>query len=310
MLVLIATWRERSLHRPNKHFIACLAVADLLVGLFLAPLKLYQLPINQDLSYKLQYKMPIHLCRFVVWIDTFGLTTSIYTLTFISFDRYLKISKPLKYMYLMTNSRAKKIVFAIVLISTAFATYSATPLSKSAGILATGSVGPCFTMDSKYFYLVLIVSMFLLPTLVISIMYALIFRVAHKRQKMLRNGDMGQTNINLQQRTASSTLRQDMKVIRMLVIIMGVFLLCWSPWFISVTNWVFADHSNSSEWIENPSRWYEVNIILQAVNTPPLFNSLCNPIIYAWLDQTYREAFKHLFHQTISWFGSRFGRKN
>ncbi|CAB4036242.1 Dopamine receptor 2, partial [Paramuricea clavata] len=30
-LVLVATWRERSLHEPNKYFIACLAVADLLV---------------------------------------------------------------------------------------------------------------------------------------------------------------------------------------------------------------------------------------------------------------------------------------
>ena len=33
-LVLLATWRDRSLHQPNKYFVACLAVADLLVGNF------------------------------------------------------------------------------------------------------------------------------------------------------------------------------------------------------------------------------------------------------------------------------------
>ncbi|CAB4019550.1 Dopamine receptor 2, partial [Paramuricea clavata] len=30
-LVLVVTWREASLHQPNKYFVACLAVADLLV---------------------------------------------------------------------------------------------------------------------------------------------------------------------------------------------------------------------------------------------------------------------------------------
>ena len=36
-LVLLATWRDRSLHQPNKYFVACLAVADLLVGNFIGP---------------------------------------------------------------------------------------------------------------------------------------------------------------------------------------------------------------------------------------------------------------------------------
>ena len=92
-LILIVTWRERSLHQPNKYFIAFLAVADLFVGALVIPLKVYQL--NLDTEQK--NAMSVHLCRFFVWIDTFALTTSIYTLTFISFDRYLKISKPLQY---------------------------------------------------------------------------------------------------------------------------------------------------------------------------------------------------------------------
>ncbi len=40
-LVLVATWRERSLHQPNKYFVACLAVAHLLVGVFVEPLWLH-----------------------------------------------------------------------------------------------------------------------------------------------------------------------------------------------------------------------------------------------------------------------------
>ena len=90
-LVLLAIWKERSLHEPNKYFTACLAVADLLVGILVAPLRLYQL----HLDFETARDMPVHLCRFLKWIDIFALTASIYSLTFISFERYLKISKPL-----------------------------------------------------------------------------------------------------------------------------------------------------------------------------------------------------------------------
>ena len=45
-LVLLATWRERSLHQPNKYFIACLAVADLLVGIFIGSVKVYRLNLD------------------------------------------------------------------------------------------------------------------------------------------------------------------------------------------------------------------------------------------------------------------------
>ncbi|XP_028407427.1 D(4) dopamine receptor-like [Dendronephthya gigantea] len=81
-LVLIATWKERRLHQPNKYFLAFLAVADLLVGLFVAPFYAYQ----TDLEYTSSGRdnMSIHLCRFMLWMDTFALTASIYSLTAIS----------------------------------------------------------------------------------------------------------------------------------------------------------------------------------------------------------------------------------
>ena len=133
-LVLLVTWRERSLHQPNKYFTACLAVADLLVGIFIGPVKVYRL----NLFYESRHIMSIHLCRFMVWIDTLVVTASVYTLMFISFDRYLKISKPLQYRSRMTTSKSLKIVFIIWLIPTAFATYAATPNSGSYGFLTRG----------------------------------------------------------------------------------------------------------------------------------------------------------------------------
>ena len=68
-----------------------------------------------------------------------------------------------------------------------------------------------------------------LPATVIVIMYILIFRVAYKRKIMLRNGELAENRNDRNQQTA---FVQDLKVIRMLVIVAGVFILCWGPFFV------------------------------------------------------------------------------
>ena len=57
-LVLLATWRDRSLHQPNKYLVACLAVADLLVGTFIGPAMVYGMSVD----YKSLRDISIHLC--------------------------------------------------------------------------------------------------------------------------------------------------------------------------------------------------------------------------------------------------------
>ena len=143
----------------------------------------------------------------------------------------------------------------------------------------------------KEYHTFLYISVVFLPTIVILIMYALIFVVAHKRQKMLRNEELGETGQNQR-----SVLRQDLKNVRTLLTVVGVFLFCWLPY--SIYHFIFMHSPNIFyDWIRRSWRSY---LIYQWVTyLLPLINSLCNPIIYACLDQTYREAFKHLFQKMI-----------
>jgi histamine receptor H2 len=295
-MVLVATWRERSLRQPNKYFIACLAVADLLVGMFVAPLNVYR----RNLDVESRSVMSIHLCRFMVWIDTFSLTASIYILTFISFDRYLKIRNPaLQYRSRMTTFKSLKIVFLIWFISSAIATYAATHHSGSWGILATGGgLCPSDVTKTKGFYTFLAVSAFYLPTVVILVMYSLIYVVVHKREKMLRNGKLGQTRNDQNQRRA---FRKDVKVIRMLLIIVGVFILCWGPYFI----YILLVYYYPNFYDMYGSNLRQTLTALLVIRTLPYFNSLCNPVIYACLDKTYRKAFKNLLQEMMGPTSSR-----
>ena len=291
-LVLLTTLRERILHQPSKYFIACLAVADLFTGLFIAPVSLYY----SSMDYESIIDMSVHLCRFFLWIDILVLTASIYTLAFISFDRYLKISKPLQYKSIMTTSKSLKIIFTIWLISISFATYAATPDSGSRGILLGLEV--CLMVDIKQatrFYAFLIPCVVFVPAIVTMVMYASVFVVAHKRHKMLRNGELGETCSNLQRQR--SVLRRDLKVIRMLLVVVGVFIFCWFPTVILFLVYFY----NFSRFPFNKSLSYSMSVSIFAVVTQllPLMNSVCNPLIYACVDQTYREAFKRLFQRMM-----------
>ena len=290
-LVLLATWKERSLHQPNKYFIVCLAVADLLVGTLIGPARVYGLSAEAEA----RRDISVHVCRFMVWIDTFALTASVYTLMFISFDRYIKISKPLQYRSRMTTSRSLKIIFIIWLVSIAFATYSATPDTGSYGFLASGAfLCPHYrTSKSKLkgYFTFVYMSVIFLPAIVIIIMYGFIFVVAHKRQKMWRDGELGEIRIGQNQRRAA--LRQDLKIVRMLLIVVGVFLFCWFPLSISL---ILSNYNTNTFKDWNRKSFY---IYLRVMFLLPLINSVMNPIIYACLDQTYRKAFKRLFQKMM-----------
>ena len=212
---------------------------------------------------------------------------------FISFDRYLKISKPLQYRSRMTTSKSLTIIFIIWLISTVFATYATTPDSGSIGFLAGGVClnyhgGTRSKRDGYETFLY--ISVIFLLAIVILIMYARIFVVVHKRQRMLRNGELGETSTGQNQR---SVLRHDLKIVRMLLIVVGVFFFCWLPY--CITTFLYTYNPNVFKgWNLRSGVIYGWIIYLL-----PLINSLCNPIIYACLDQTYREAFKDLFQKMM-----------
>ena len=284
IIVLVATWRERSLHQSNKYFIACLAVADFLVGIFLIPLRLY----FQFADLKSILPLSNHLCDFLKWIFIFALTASIYSLMFISFDRYIKISKPLQYRSRMTTSKAMKIIFAVWFLACAFATYATFAESGVQGNVFAAAVCPSTNYKKTILLLFFVITIFL-PTFIMLVMYILVFLAVYKRQKALENGELGQTF-----QIRNNAFLKNIKAIKMLLVVVGVFILCWGPYVIAMLLYMYypklSDTSCSSLRYQH---W--ILIIFRTINILPYLNSLCNPIIYACLDQTYREAFKNLF---------------
>ncbi|XP_013385731.1 octopamine receptor Oamb [Lingula anatina] len=104
ILVIVATVKFRRLRRRiTNSFIASLAVADLLLGIFVLPLS-----ITNEVSKHWVFG-PL-ICDMWLAVDVWLSTASILNLCVISFDRYLAITRPIKYMSRMTKRMARFLI--------------------------------------------------------------------------------------------------------------------------------------------------------------------------------------------------------
>jgi hypothetical protein len=269
--VLIVILRERN-RQAITNFIASLAVADLLTGIFVLPIRLHRLLNIQNGGITSSY-----LCYFYMWIGPFAETASVYTLTFISFDRCLKVSKPVRYKSRMTTSTLRKLILVICCISTLHGFFGIFSYERSSEISLTefGCVG-----YDKMFYIFAADSTFFLHIAIMFFMYILTVFIAHERQKLLANGTAGNDR-NHQRRAA---LRQDLKVIRIFLVVVAMFIICKGPFFI----WLTLSY-------HYPSLLAQYSVVIErGVLLLSLSNSLCNPIIYGCLDQKFAGSFKQL----------------
>jgi hypothetical protein len=95
LLIIYAIIRVDILHKSKYYYIASLAFADLLVGLIAMPFA-FIFEMTDD-EYWLFPRHLRFLCDFWHSMDIFASTASIFGLSAIGVDRYVSITKPIKY---------------------------------------------------------------------------------------------------------------------------------------------------------------------------------------------------------------------
>ena len=170
----------------------------------------------------------------------------------------------------MTTFTSFIVICVVWLIGTVWATLGVFHYNRRRAIYIDLIEGCLF--DNMIFHTASGIFAFFIPTIITLVTYARILSIAHKRHRMAQNGELGQTNQVRNQRT---TICQDLKNIRILVLVVGTFILCWGPLFTSKFHFFGLKLRNDS-----------VSTIVRLL---PLFSSICSPIIYACLDRTYRD---------------------
>ncbi|GFQ78826.1 alpha-1B adrenergic receptor [Trichonephila clavata] len=259
-LVLLAVSFTPNLRSTTNIFIVNLAIADLLLGVFVLPFSAF-LEMNNK-----QWIFGYTFCNVWAALDVLCCTASIISLCFISVDRYVGVTRPLAYSNIVTHSRAVIACFAIWFVSTAI---SVGPLL---GWKEPPPANPyvCEVTKQLGYVLFSVTFSFYLPCIIIFIVYFRIYKAAVKQTKFLetgvkvvksaghettkeltlrvhagahhvlspaaRNGTYGDktsikvTMANLQGRLAK--FRRQKKAAKTLGIVVGVFILCWFPFFL------------------------------------------------------------------------------
>ncbi|XP_024866348.1 trace amine-associated receptor 1-like [Kryptolebias marmoratus] len=253
-LVIMSVFYFKQLHTPTNFLILSLAVTDLLVGIIVFPLStafsFNSCMYHEDLFCKIRDSFKIYLC-----------TCSILHLCCISIDRYYAVCHPLTYKSKISRHVVVIMIgvswSASVLIGIAVTTPKSEKKCQETCFIDVlmASLGPIFA--------------FYLPLIIMLCIYQKIFLVAQRQARSIQARTKFGATVSKMERKATKTL----------VVVLGVFLFCWTPCFLCIA---FVPFNNNSVPIP----------VIKSLVCLALTNSTLNAFIYAFFYSWFRSAFK------------------
>ncbi|XP_006631799.2 alpha-1A adrenergic receptor [Lepisosteus oculatus] len=298
ILVILSVVCNRHLRTPTNYFIINLAIADLLLGTTV-------LPVSATLEIVDYWVFGRVFCDIWAAVDVLCCTASIMSLCVISIDRYIGVRYSLQYPTIVTEGRA---VLAMLGVWGLSLVISIGPL------LGWKQPAPpdekvCVITEEPFYALFSSLGSFYIPLAVILAMYCRVYIVAKRTTRNLEAGVMkersnakeftlrihyrgsqaseegaGAGRGRAQHIRSSLTVRllkfsREKKAAKTLGIVVGMFILCWLPFFLALPIGSFNTHLRPPETLFKVIFWLGY------------FNSCLNPIIYPCSSKEFKRAF-------------------
>ncbi|CAK9815416.1 Cardioacceleratory peptide receptor [Anthophora quadrimaculata] len=269
-------WGKRRKTRMD-FFIKQLAFADLLVGLISVPTDIiWRITVTWHAG-----NVACKLIRFMQALVTYSST---YVLVALSIDRYDAITRPMNFSSRWWRARA------LVVAAWGLSVLFSVPIIFLYEEKIVQGKAQCWIEMSKTqwrIYMSLVsFALFIAPALIIGGCYTVIVATIWSQGGALRQGPTRDTR-----RASSRGLipRAKVKTVKMTLVIVSVFILCWSPYIVfdllQVYGYVPESQTNTA-----------VATLIQSL--APL-NSAANPIIYCLFSTSFCKTVRNM--QTISW---------
>ena len=275
VFVLVGAARNKQLRKKGRCYIVSLAIADLLVGLVVYPIRIYQFDNLRPFGEV--------FCKVYIGLVILCATLSITTLTVISIDRCYKIVYPFDYKSNVTTRKCFIIILFVWIYSITFSALGLVKYNDHTKIYAT-VYGECASTN-HVFYVTAFVVVYCIPCVILVITYSVIFMVARRRRRTWSQGS-DQIFPNTECR---STFHKDLKNAKTLGMVVVAFIVCWGPLLI-----LLAFQRYLPQLSRVCSNAYVCTIIIIIF---PYANSFCNPLIYALCDKKYWQAVRGIFRK-------------
>ncbi|XP_061439441.1 alpha-1D adrenergic receptor [Rhineura floridana] len=299
ILVILSVACNRHLQTVTNYFIINLAIADLLLSTTV-------LPFSATLEVLDLWIFGRIFCDIWAAVDVLCCSASIMSLCIISVDRYIGVKYSLKYPTIMTE---KKAVVILVVVWLSSMVISIGPLLGWKEEPPENDQTCSITMEPGYAIFSSLFS-FYLPLMVILVMYFNIYVVARRTTKSLEAGVKKERNKSMEvvlrihcrsvlEDSLASTkgkghtfrsslsvrllkFSREKKAAKTLAIVVGVFILCWLPFFFVLSFGSFFPSLKPS------------GMPFKIIFWLGYFNSCVNPIIYPCSSKEFKRAFTRL----------------
>ncbi|XP_063802313.1 melanocyte-stimulating hormone receptor [Pseudophryne corroboree] len=260
ILVVVAIAKNHNLHSPMYYFICCLAASDMLVSIS----NLIETIILILLSHAIiQYYEPMvkMIDNIVDTMILCSLVTSLSFLGAIAVDRYVTIFYALRYHSIITQRRVVSAIIGIWLASTACSI--------------------TFIIFSNSHVVILCLIGFFIFMLVLMLgLYIHMFILARRHSQRISAQQKG-----LRRRFSPHQAAAKLRGAITLTILLGIFFLCWGPFFLHLALIVSCPkHPFCLEYF----KYFNISYVLI------IFNSIIDPIIYAFRSQELRKTLRDI----------------
>ncbi|XP_051869548.1 histamine H2 receptor-like [Pristis pectinata] len=261
VLVCLVVGLNRNLQSHTNCLIVSLAATDLLLGLLVMPFSATLELLNSEWPFGSTF------CNIYTSLDVMLSTASILNLFMISLERYLAVTAPLRYTTVITPKRVTISLSLIWCISIMFS-FLPIHMGWNTKEQTSNKTNECYLELNTAYAIVDAFITFYIPLVIMSLTYYKIFKIAREQAR----------RINI---TSRNTILKEHKATVTLATVMGVFIICWFPYFT-----VFLHDGISG--IRSDNTTFVVVLWLGYVN------SGMNPIVYAVLNRDFRMAYQKL----------------
>ena len=262
---VVALWllyKHESLRTISNRFLASLSVADAFVGLVIDPVWIVIRCWN---SRRVQRKL--FMITIMLWIHTTAATTL--NLCCVSIDRFIAIRFPYRYQDSLTKRRCFVVVILVWFIS------------LSLPFLMFSREG----MDRKELFVSIAFTICLVPLLVVSFCYILIFKLARKQfRRILETTNIPDSGENMRVR-----VMQNFKAIKTVGFVLSAYIITWMPSVVlQLVNFYYMQEKCRIRKIKS--------VVWPWVEAIAFTSSAINPLIYYLRNSDFRRAFRRTFH--------------